>query len=403
MGDFTSIIQYIFSATISCCHRYRLNHIIISSFIMNQLIRHCRLLPRLPRQRSRPLSTSHTLLQAAPSTYVTGVTADQVAANPVLAEYYAANFEGWESAPDKAIRPHEENEEIEEVEIDEHAPVLPPEYISRGIRPLVAYARLAGAEEGSRNCRRMRNPFQTNHPDHEYFPLTPGMVHGSNPTNAILSVDPTSKIMVKTPWFEIQRELDRYHRDFESKVYALTIYSADDCDVSYHKSKQNLPPPEFKVCQETMTITEIPPPPPPQLKQRKALIENMLVLPTDLQMHPVDHTAFCLNYVRYHPNKPIKLPIRTINEEESPAMKRGGFLAFANRTIECLIDPSFPIPEFIPLECTGLRQKDVVRRNRLVLPEGVTVHPRVGEDYLVGSVFGAKGGAALEEETTEEK
>jgi hypothetical protein len=115
-------------------------------------------------------------------------------------------------------------------------------------------------------------------------------------------------------------------------------------------------------------------------------------------MHPVDHAAFCLNYIRYHPEKPIKLPIRTVNEEESPAMKRGGFLAFANKKIECLVEDGAVIPEFIPLECTGLRQKDVVRRDRLVLPEGVSIHPRVREDFLVGSVFGAKGGAVVEDE-----
>jgi hypothetical protein len=152
-----------------------------------------------------------------------------------------------------------------------------------------------------------------------------------------------------------------------------------------------------------MTITEIPPLPPPLLKKRTPIIENALVIPTDLQMHPVDHTAFCLNFIRYHPGKPIRLPIQTINEEESPAMKRGGFIAFTNKTIECLIDEKAVVPEYIPLECSGLRQKDVVRRDRLVLPDGVVISPRVSEDYLLGSVFGAKGGGAVVEEEDEKK
>jgi hypothetical protein len=363
---------------------------------MNHIIRRSRrLLPRITAKVTRHHSTyfTHPLL-AAPSTYVTGVTPEQIASNPTLAEYYMANFESWQTDPDVHTNQVEKETATEEEVADEHAPIVPPEIAARNIRPLVAYARTRGIEEGTRNCRKMRNPLQTNIPSIDYFPLIPGIVHGSDPTQGIVSVDPSSKVLVKTPWFEIQRELDRYHRDFESKVYALTIYAEDDCDVAYHKSKQNVPPPEYKVCQETMTITEIPPPPPPTLKQRRALVENVLVLPADLQMHPVDHSAFCLNYIRYHPSKPIKLPIRTINEEESPAMKRGGFIAFANRTIECLVDANSAIPEFIPLECTGLRQKDVVRRDRLVLPEGVSIHPKVVDDFLVGTIFGAKGAAA---------
>ena len=369
----------------------------------------------LLRQPSRHLTllTRHLhstrILPASPSTYVTGVTSEQIASNPALAEYYAVNFgSDWENAPDIIVKKEKQQEEDEEVaiaqeQVDEHAPVLPPEYVARNIRPLVAYARLPGKEEGSRNCRKMRNPFQTNAPSHDYFPLIPGIVHGSNPQTGVVSVDPSSKVLVKTPWFEIQRELDRYHRDFEKRVYALTIYNADDCDVSYHASKQNIPPPQYKVCQETMTISEIPPPPPPQLKLRTPIIENLLVLPSDLQMHPIDHTAFCLNYIRYHAKKPINLPIRTINEEESPAMKRGGFLAFANRSIPCLVEEGAVIPEFLALECTGLRQKDVVRRGRLVLPEGVRVCDWVGEDYLVGTVFGSKGGGVVEEDSEEKK
>ena len=100
---------------------------------------------------------------------------------------------------------------------------------------------------------------------------------------------------------------------------------------------------------------------------------------------------FCLNYVRYHPSKPISLPVETVNEEESPAMKRGGFIAFVANKVECLVDEGVPIPESIKVRCDGLRQKDVVRRDRLVLPEGVRIHPRVAGDYLLGTVFGAKG------------
>lgn len=54
--------------------------------------------------------------------------------------------------------------------------------------------------------------------------MVPGVLHGSDPASGILSVDPASKVLVKTPWFEVQRELDRYHHGrngrFENRVYA---------------------------------------------------------------------------------------------------------------------------------------------------------------------------------------
>ncbi|KAL7520945.1 hypothetical protein ACHAWX_005638 [Stephanocyclus meneghinianus] len=374
---------------------------------MNHMLRRATRAALSSHGRSHRCSLRHSstalrrtaLLSASPSAYVSGVTPDQIANNAALAEWYAANFASWQSDPDCLIVPELAAETLDEEDHDPHAIVLPPELAARNIRPLVAYARLPGKEEGSRNCRRMRNPRQTH--SREYFPLVPGILHGSDPTRSILGIDPDSKLLLKTPWFEIQRELDRFHHSFESRVYALTLFDARDCHVDYHKSRQNAPSPRFEVCQSSMTITEIPPPPPPTLPPRTPLLENVLVVPTNLRMHPVEHSAFCLNYHRYHPKKPIRLPIRSVNEEESPAMKRGGFIAYVHRTVECLVEDGVPIPDHVALECSGLRQKDVVRRQRLILPEGVSVCPWVSEDYLVGTVFGAKGGGGAEEKGEE--
>lgn len=349
------------------------------------------------RRRSPPTHTTlrHTSatphLLAQPSHFVTGVTPEQLQADAVLQEWFASNFKSWQSDPENIIVPDVQAEkEAADAQVEESSNgiAVPPELASRNIRPLVGYIRLSGREEGSRNCYDLRNPG----PNEPFFPLVPGILHGSDPTQNILSHDASSKVLVKTPWFEIQRELDRYHRRFTNRVYALTLYDANEADVSYHRSAQNKPEPTYQVCQDTMTITEVPPPPPPVLPDRTPILENVLVIPADLQLHPVAHAAYCLNFVRYHANKPIKLPIVSVNEEESPAMKRGGFIAYTSKTIECLVDEGAPIPEGISLECTGLRQKDVVRRDRLVMPEGCVIHPRVREDFLLGTVFGAKGG-----------
>lgn len=330
-----------------------------------------------------------------------------------MRDWYAANFRDWEQEPNKIIIGDEEEERAKEeaaaaAEEEEENPSiikLPEHLTTRNIRPLVAYLREPGREEGTRNCKRLRNP-GVNDP---IFPLIPGMLHGSDPTRNILSVDRSSKVIVKTPWFEIQRELDRYHHgitgSFENRVYALTVFHSDEAHLDHHRSRHPKDTTTYRIDDETTQPIVIPGPPLPTPPPRTPVegMENILVLPADLQMHPVMHTAYCLNYVRYHPNKPIKIPIRLVNEEESPTLKRGGFLWLVNRTIECLVEDGAPVPECIELPCNGLRQKDVVRRDRLTVPEGVSIHPRVPEDYLMGTVYGvrstgveAEGGAGVE-------
>ena len=324
-----------------------------------------------------------------------------------MREWYDANYTDWEHEPDKLVigenvaivdtTAEENDDDTAEYENNPSAIILPDHLAQRNIRPLVAYLRDAsGRESGTRNSRKLRLPSNINDP---YFPLIPGILHGSDPTQNILSTDPLSKIIIKTPWFEIQRELDRYHYgitgSFTNRVYALTVFPSDEAHIDHHRKYRNRKDRTvYKVDDDTHTIVAHPPPPlsiPPPRTPIPGL-ENILVIPTDLQMHPIGHTTYCLNYIRYHANKPIKIPIKVTNEEDSPAMKRGGFISMVNRFVEVLVNENVPIPERIALDASGLRQKDVVRRDRLVLPEGVRVHPRVAEDFLIGTVFGAKGG-----------
>mmetsp|Transcript_14021 Transcript_14021/g.21694 ORF Transcript_14021/g.21694 Transcript_14021/m.21694 type:complete len:410 (+) Transcript_14021:91-1320(+) len=374
-----------------------------------------------PQRAMMMCTTSATSpLYAQPNQYVTGVTNNQMEANQAMRDWYTANFPSWEDDPETIIATEDPSLEInnsatatattddessdkgEEITTNPHAITLPPELTKRNIRPLVGYLRDPDSETGTRNCDRLRNP--TGPTDDDYFPLVPGILHGSDPSSNILSIDSDSKLLVKTPWFEIQRELDRYasgrNGSFENRVYALTIFPSEDAYVGYHQSvrKLNHDGTTYQLDEETMEVTETPGTPPEVLPERTPIVENVLVIPADLQLHPVAHSALCVNFIRYHAKKPIKIPIRSVNEEESPAMKRGGFIAFVNTFVECLVEEGGVIPERIELECSGLRQKDVVRRERLIIPEGVVVHPRVKDDFLVGTVFGAKGLGADDEE-----
>jgi len=283
------------------------------------------------QQQQRWIQTTSKAL-ADPSRYVTGVTLSDIESNPSLAAYFKANFPEWQSEDTITTRP-----------IPTPPPPIDP-LVALNIRPLSCQLRDPVKEEGSRACYRLRRN-----------KLIPGLLYGSDPTKNILSIDHSSKVMIKTHWDDIFRETQRYKLHFENRVYELSV----------HDEEGNL-------VQDT-----------PQL-----------VVPRDVQWHPVKNLVICANYIRYYPGKPIKIPIKYINEEESPAMKRGGFIAPVSRTVECVVEEGVRIPEFVELECTGVRLKDVLRTERLIFPEGVKASHRVSDStFLVGTVFGRRGDA----------
>mgnify|MGYP005855284365 CR=1 FL=1 len=315
---------------------------------------------------SRGLSTSNQLLQSL----VGNVTAEAMEKDPELAAYMKANFpeavipgyrppvpphnskmQSFGEGNGGSIRPAtasfaNDDDEDDDVFTETKAPAVYP----RNIRPMTTYLRDPETESNSRRSRYLRA-----------FRWIPGLLYGSDPTRNIFSHQPQSKTFVKTQWHLLERDLDRYHREIDARVYELTVLHHHDDDDDNEDDKA------------------------------QPVMEPQLVVPANVQRHPVQTKLYCTNYVRYHPGRPLKLPVRQINVEESPALKRDGYLIPITRRIECWVDDGVDIPEAIELECTGLQFNEVVRMDRLVLPDGVHLTDRVkkrGDDYVVAVVDG---------------
>lgn len=284
-----------------------------------------------------------------PSRLVHGISKEDLESNQALADYVRANFpdafEPKDQAPSSAIpsgvRTVATSRDIDGTETKED------EKYARNIRPLFTYVRDPVLEEGTRAGKRLRATG-----------MIPGLLYGGDPSLGIYSNQPESKTFVKTPWNILQGELDRYHHHFESRVYDLTLleHPDDDSGGTVHR-----------------------------------------VIPRNLQRHPVESSIYCVNFCRYHAGRPIKIPIAYINEEESPALKRDGFILPIQRYIECFVEDHVDIPEALDLECTDLKFKDVIRLDRISLPDGVRLSDRVmkrGDDFILGVVFGKGRGAA---------
>mmetsp|Transcript_54453 Transcript_54453/g.132156 ORF Transcript_54453/g.132156 Transcript_54453/m.132156 type:complete len:407 (-) Transcript_54453:166-1386(-) len=213
------------------------------------------------------------------------------------------------------------------------------------IRVLSSFMR---SVEGTRQSQALRE-------DHK---MIPGVLYGGDPFQKIFSHDHSSRTLLQTPWSELQRELDRYHRHFESRVYDLTVYDGDNTEISTHR-----------------------------------------VVPRNVQRHPVMGKIYCTNFVRYHPKRPLKIPLKYINIEESPALKRDGFIIPINKYVECFVEDGVPIPDALEVECTGLVLKDVIRMDRVMFPDGVRYTDRTDvERFVVGPVKGGRSAATDEDE-----
>jgi large subunit ribosomal protein L25 len=269
-----------------------------------------------------------------PWKFVEGLTVEDVQKNETIAAFLRANFEGEDERPPPELAKKADEDELVE---EDPASLL-------NIRKISCFRRHTVDEEGSRRCQTIRDNLEI-----------PGLVYGGDPFKGIHSQDESSKIFVKTVWKVLQRELDIYHRAFESRVYDLTVFEdATDTEGTVHR-----------------------------------------VVPTDVQRHPIQNKLFCVNYLRYHPLRALKIPIVYVNEEESPAIKRGGFIAPVNRYVSCMVEDGVPIPEKLELECTGLQLREVVRLDRIIFPAGVQISKVVKPDrFVIGTVFGRRADAS---------
>jgi len=313
-------------------------------------------------QQWRSASSSGTM---DPGKLVAGLTSKDVEANPEIEDYLRSNFgNGGETGdeeitsgitiPDELLREFGIEEKDNGIPAKKDRKYGDPrvdrglgnaEQQSLNIRVLNTHLR---EEEGTRSCDRLRRS-----------DIIPGLLFGSDPNLNILSSDSSSKVLLKTKWAELQRELDRYHHRFESRVYDLTVFESEsDTEGTVHR-----------------------------------------VVPSSVQRHPVKGEIYCANFVRYHAGRPLALPVTYINTEESPALKRDGFIIPVTKFVKCFVEEGVPIPDALEVECTGLQVKDVIRMDRVIFPDGVKAIDRLNlVDFIIGPVRGGRSAAMADDE-----
>ena len=117
------------------------------------------------------------------------------------------------------------------------------------------------------------------------------------------------------------------------------------------------------------------------------------VLPRDLQLDPVKDLPIHVDFQRVTPASRIRVavPVRFINETESPGLKRGGVLNVVRHDVEVLCPPD-NIPAVFEFDLTGIEIGRSIHISSITMPEGV--RPLIANrDFTVATVAGssAKG------------
>jgi large subunit ribosomal protein L25 len=97
------------------------------------------------------------------------------------------------------------------------------------------------------------------------------------------------------------------------------------------------------------------------------------VIARDVQVHPVKGHPIHIDLMRVDDKTRIdvEVPVRFINEEKSPGLKKGGVLNVVRHGVE-VYAPATEIPEVFEIDVSGLEVGDGIHASAITLPSGVT-------------------------------
>lgn len=125
--------------------------------------------------------------------------------------------------------------------------------------------------------------------------------------------------------------------------------------------------------------------------------EERLVIPRDMQLDPVRDTPVHIDFLRIGKDGLIRVlvPVRFINEGQSPGLKRGGVLNIVRHDIEVWC-PYDKIPNAFTIDLAGVQIGTSIHVSSIELPEGIT--PTITDrDFTIATIAGR--GKMAEEET----
>ena len=130
--------------------------------------------------------------------------------------------------------------------------------------------------------------------------------------------------------------------------------------------------------------------------------KKMRTLPKDVAFHPVSDRPLHVDFLRLAANAKVtvEVPVRFVNDEASPGLKRGGVLNIVRHELELVCDAD-AIPEEISIDVTGLDIGDSIHISHVALPAG-SASAITDRDFTIATIV-APSALKSEEGDHEEK
>jgi len=129
--------------------------------------------------------------------------------------------------------------------------------------------------------------------------------------------------------------------------------------------------------------------------------EKQMVIPQDIQLHPVSDRPMHVDLYRVSAKQQIKVEVTVnfVGEEVSPGIKRGGTLNIVRYAVELLV-PAGNIPDELVADVSKLDIGDNVKISDITLP-GDAESTITDRDFTIATIAGRTAKAETDEETEE--
>ena len=126
-------------------------------------------------------------------------------------------------------------------------------------------------------------------------------------------------------------------------------------------------------------------------------------LPKDVAFHPVNDRPLHVDFLRLAKDATVhvEVPVKFINEEASPGLKRGGVLNIVRHELELVCDAS-RIPDDIIIDVTGFDVGDSIHISHVKLPEG-TKSAITDRDFTIATIVAPSALKSSDGDTTKDE